>query len=398
VTSSGIPPHPHRDDLIRSASHGGFTTRAIHAGQDPEKTTGSVIVPIYQTSTFATDRVGESRAGYEYSRAGNPTRTALETAIAAVEGGRFGFAYSSGMAATDTLLRATLRPGDHVLLPNDAYGGTFRLVNAILGPWGIQHTALPMSDLDAVRAAVTPRTKMILAETPTNPLLNIFDIAGLAEIADHCGALLTLDNTFATPYLQNPLALGAKVVLHSTTKYIGGHSDVIGGALVVNDPKLAEDLAYHSKSMGAVAAPFDSWLALRGLRTLELRMERHCDNAEKVADMLVGHPKVSDVYYPGLPSHPGHEIAATQMRRFGGMVSFRMRGGKDEALKACARTQIFLLAESLGGVESLIEHPGLMTHMSVAGSALEVPDDLIRLSVGIEDADDLVADLKDALD
>ncbi len=357
-----------------------------------------MIVPIYQTSTFATDRVGESRAGYEYSRAGNPTRSAFETAIAAVEGGCFGFAFNSGMAAIDTLMRAALRPGDHVLLPNDAYGGTFRLVNAILGPWGIRHTALPMSDLDAVRAAITPRTKMIITETPTNPLLNVFDICGLADIADNCGALLAVDNTFATPYLQNPLALGAKVVLHSTTKYVGGHSDVIGGAMVLDDAKLAEDIAYHSKSMGVSAAPFDSWLALRGLKTLEVRMERHCDNAEKIVEMLVEHPKVSHVYYPGLTTHGNYDVAAKQMRRFGGMVSFRMAGGKDEALKVCQRTQVFLLAESLGGVESLSENPALMTHMSVAGSALEVPDDLIRLSVGIEDADDLVNDLRDALD
>jgi cystathionine gamma-synthase len=399
VTSAeGSAIHPSRDALLRTQSGGGFSTRAIHAGQDPEKSTGAVIVPIYQTSTFAADRVGESRAGYDYSRAGNPTRSALETAIAAVEGGRFGLAFASGMAATDNLLRTTLRPGDHVVLPNDSYGGTYRLVNAILKPWGIEHTVLPLADLDAVRAVMRPETKMILAETPTNPLLNVFDIAGLADIARSSGALLVVDNTFATPWLQNPLALGAHVVLHSTTKYIGGHSDVIGGALVLDDPELANKLAFHSKSMGGAAAPFDCWLALRGLKTLELRMERHCDNAEKVVEMLVDHPKVAEVFYPGLSSHSGHNVAASQMRRFGGMVSFRVNGGKDQALKVCARTQVFLLAESLGGVESLIEHPGLMTHMSVAGSVLEVPDDLIRLSVGIEDADDLVADLRDALD
>jgi cystathionine gamma-synthase len=382
---------------VRTVNGGGFATRSIHAGQDPDKTTGAVIVPIYQTSTFATDRVGESRAGYDYSRAGNPTRSAFETAVASLEGGKHGFAFASGMAATDTLLRATLRPGDHVILPDDAYGGTYRLVNAILGPWGIKHTALPLSNLDAVRAAVIPETRMILAETPTNPLLNIFDIAGLAQIAEDAHAMLVLDNTFATPYLQNPLALGAKVVLHSTTKYIGGHSDVIGGALITDDNDLGVKLTFHSKSMGGAAAPFDSWLALRGLKTLELRMERHCDNAEKVAELLAGHPKVAEVFYPGLSDHKGHSIAASQMRRFGGMVSFRVKGGKEEALKVCARTQVFLLAESLGGVESLIEHPGLMTHMSVAGSILEVPDDLIRLSVGIEDADDLLSDLADAL-
>ena len=383
--------------MLRTESGGGFATRSIHAGQDPELTTGAVIVPIYQTSTYAADFVGQSRGGYDYSRAGNPTRTALEVAVASVEGARFGFAFNSGMAAEDTLLRATLRPGDHVILPNDAYGGTYRLVNAILGPWGIEHTALPLSDLDAVRAAVRPTTKMILAETPTNPLLNIFDIAGLADIAHAGGAQLTIDNTFATPYLQNPLCLGADVVTHSTTKYIGGHSDVIGGALALNDPELATALAFHSKSMGVAAAPFDSWLTLRGLKTLELRMERHCDNAEKIAEMLVEHPRVSQVFYPGLSDHPGHAVAASQMRRFGGMVSFRMAGGREEAIKACSRTRVFLLAESLGGVESLIEHPGLMTHMSVAGTTLEVPDDLIRLSVGIEDVDDLLTDLSDAL-
>ncbi len=395
--SDSRPPHPHRDSALRTESGGGFTTRAIHAGQDPDLTTGAVIVPIYQTSTFATDEVGSSRAGYDYSRAGNPTRTALETALASLEGSQYGFAFNSGMAAEDTLLRAALRPGDHLILPTDAYGGTYRLVNAILGPWGIEHTALPLSDIDAVRAAVRPNTKMIMAETPTNPLLNIFDIPALADIAHTAGATLVVDNTFATPYLQNPLCLGADVITHSTTKYIGGHSDVIGGALLLNDGELAAKVALHSKSMGTGAAPFDAWLTLRGLKTLSIRMEKHCDNAEKVAALLADHPRVSQVFYPGLDTHPGHELAASQMRRFGGMVSFRMAGGKEEAIKACSRTRVFLLAESLGGVESLIEHPGLMTHMSVAGSALEVPDDLIRLSVGIEDVDDLLIDLSDAL-
>jgi cystathionine gamma-synthase len=398
VTSADTSaPHPARDSVLRSDVGGGFSTRAIHAGQDPERTTGAVIVPIYQTSTFATDEVGTSKAGYDYSRAGNPTRTALETALASLEGARYGFAFNSGMAAEDTLLRAALRPGDHIILPTDAYGGTYRLVNAILAPWGIEHTALPLTDLDAVRAAIRPTTKMIMAETPTNPLLNIFDIAGLADIAHGAGATLIVDNTFGTPYLQNPLALGADVVVHSTTKYIGGHSDVIGGALLLDDGELAAKIQLHSKSMGTGAAPFDSWLTLRGVKTLALRMERHCDNAEKVAAMLAEHPRVGQVFYPGLPEHPGHALAARQMRRFGGMVSFRMAGGREDAIKVCSRTQVFLLAESLGGVESLIEHPGLMTHMSVAGSALEVPDDLIRLSVGIEDVDDLLGDLSDAL-
>jgi cystathionine gamma-synthase len=382
----------------RASQSPGFATRAIHAGQEPDALTGAVAVPIYQTSTFAQDVVGQTRAGYDYSRAGNPTRTALEQAIAALEGGRSGFAFASGMAAADTYIRAVLRPGDHLILPNDAYGGTFRLVDKICVPWGLTYTTVPLGDLDAVRAAIRPVTRVVWCETPTNPLLGIADIAGLAEIAHGAGAQLLVDNTFASPYLQQPIALGADVVLHSTTKYIGGHSDVIGGALVTDHPDLAEALAFHNKSMGAVAGPFDSWLTLRGLKTLAVRMDRHVDNAERVVDMLAGHPRVSRVYYPGLPGHPGHDVAARQMRRFGGMVSFSVRDGQEEALKVCRRTQVFTLGESLGGVESLIEHPGLMTHASVAGSALQVPDDLIRLSVGIEDVEDLLADLRDALD
>lgn len=376
----------------------GFATLAIHAGQDPDPLTGAVAVPIYQTSTFAQDEVGSTRAGYDYSRAGNPTRTSLEQAMAAVEGGRHGFAFASGMAAADTYIRAVLRPGDHLIIPDDAYGGSFRLVDKICVPWGLTYTTVPLGDLDAVRAAMRPSTRVLWCETPTNPLLSVADIAALATIAHDGGAQLLVDNTFASPYLQQPLALGADVVLHSTTKYVGGHSDVIGGALVTDDADLAEQLGFHSKSMGAVAGPFDAWLTLRGLKTLAVRMERHCDNAERVVELLSGHPRVGRVYYPGLPDHPGHEIAARQMRRFGGMVSFTVRDGQEEALKVCRRTRVFTLGESLGGVESLIEHPGLMTHASVAGSALQVPADLIRLSVGIEDADDLVADLRDALD
>jgi cystathionine gamma-synthase len=376
----------------------GFATRAIHAGQEPDPLTGAVVVPIYQTSTFAQDVVGETRAGYDYSRAGNPTRTALEQAMAALEGGRSGFAFASGMAAADTYIRAVLRPGDHLILPDDAYGGTFRLIDKICVPWGLTYTTVPLGDLDAVRAAMRPATRVIWCETPTNPLLNIAEIAGLAEIAHGAGAQLLVDNTFASPYLQQPIALGADVVLHSTTKYVGGHSDVVGGALVTDHADLAESLAFHNKSMGAVAGPFDSWLALRGLKTLAVRMDRHCDNAERVVELLAGHPRVGRVYYPGLPGHPGHQVAARQMRRFGGMVSFSVRDGREEALKVCRRTQVFTLGESLGGVESLIEHPGLMTHASVAGSALQVPDNLIRLSVGIEDVEDLLADLRDALD
>ncbi len=375
----------------------GFSTRAIHVGQQPDATTGAVVVPIYQTSTYAQDAVGQTRAGYDYSRAGNPTRTALETALASLELGRYGSAFASGMAAADTALRAMLRPGDHLVIPDDAYGGSFRLIDKIGVPWGLTYTAVPISDVDAVRAAVRPNTRMIWAETPTNPLLNIADIYGLAEVARGANAKLLVDNTFASPYLQQPLVLGADVVLHSTTKYVGGHSDVIGGALVTDNDELGEMFSFHAKSMGAVAGPFDAWLTLRGLKTLSLRMERHCDNAELVVDLLESHPRVGRVYYPGLSTHPGHDVAAGQMHRFGGMVSFRVVGGREEAVKICSRTRLFILGESLGGVESLIEHPGLMTHASVAGSSLEVPDDLIRLSVGIEDIEDLLADLTDAL-
>ena len=382
----------------RAAHLPGFATLAIHAGQDPDPLTGAVAVPIYQTSTFAQDEVGSTRAGYDYSRAGNPTRTSLEQAMAAVEGGRHGFAFASGMAAADTYVRAVLRPGDHLIIPDDAYGGSFRLIDKICVPWGLTYTTVPLGDLAAVRAAVRPTTRVLWCETPTNPLLSVADIAELATIAHAGGAQLLVDNTFASPYLQQPLALGADVVLHSTTKYVGGHSDVIGGALVTDDAELAEQLAFHSKSMGAVAGPFDAWLTLRGLKTLAVRMDRHCDNAERVVELLAGHPRVGRVYYPGLPDHPGHDVAARQMRRFGGMVSFTVRDGQEEALKVCRRTRVFTLGESLGGGESLIEHPGLMTHASVAGSALQVPGDLIRLSVGIEDVQDLIADLRDALD
>jgi cystathionine gamma-synthase len=375
----------------------GFATRAIHAGQEPDPTTGSVVVPIYQTSTYAQDVVGETRGGYDYSRAGNPTRTALEVAIASLEEGRHGAAFASGMAATDIALRAVMRPGDHIILPDDAYGGTWRLVDKIGVPWGMTYTATALADLDGVRAAVRPSTRVIWCETPTNPLLRIADIAGLAEIAHDCGAILVVDNTFASPYLQRPLQLGADVVLHSTTKYLGGHSDVIGGALITSNDELGEQFAFLAKAMGPIAAPFDCWLTLRGIRTLALRMEKHCDNAERVAQMLVPHPRVCRVYYPGLADHPNHEVAARQMRRFGGMVSFTVVGGVEEALKVCQRTRVFTLGESLGGVESLIEHPGEMTHLSLEGSGMEVPDTLIRLSVGIEHPADLIADLERAL-
>ncbi|GAA2853744.1 cystathionine gamma-synthase [Pseudonocardia halophobica] len=376
----------------------GFSTRAIHAGQDPDPTTGAVIVPIHASSTFAQDGVGGLRGGYEYSRSANPTRTALQECLAALEGGRHGFAFGSGMGASDVLLRVLVKPGDHLVIPHDAYGGTFRLVDKVLTQWGVEYSTVDLADVDALRAALRPTTKVVWCETPTNPLLGIADIAALAEVTRGAGARLVVDNTFASPYLQQPLALGADVVLHSTTKYVGGHSDVVGGALVLDDDELAEQLRFTQNSVGSVPGPFDAWLTLRGAKTLAVRMERHSDNAERIADALAAHPAVAQVLYPGLPGHPGHEVAAKQMRRFGGMVSFLVAGGKEAALKVCASTQLFTLAESLGGVESLIEHPGQMTHASVAGSALEVPDSLVRLSVGIEDAEDLVEDLRTALD
>jgi cystathionine gamma-synthase len=374
----------------------GFETLAIHAGQDPDPTTGAVVVPIYQTSTYVQSEVGK-HAGYEYSRSGNPTRTALETCLAALEGGRTGLAFASGLAAEDCLLRTVTRPGAHVVVPDDAYGGTYRLFSKVLERWGVAHTPVPLGDLDAVRAAVRPETALVWCETPTNPLLGVADIAALADIAHGQGARLVVDNTFASPYLQQPLSLGADVVVHSTTKYLGGHSDVVGGALVTADVALAEELAYHQNAMGGVPGAFDSWLVLRGAKTLGVRMDRHCANAARVVDLLSAHPAVSQVLYPGLPDHPGHAVAAKQMSQYGGMVSFRLAAGEQAALDVCRRTKVFTLGESLGGVESLIEHPGRMTHASVAGSQLEVPADLVRLSVGIESADDLLADLSAAL-
>ena len=382
------------DDAVRW----GFETRAIHAGQRPDPRTGSVIVPIYATSTFIQDGVGGVRdGGHEYSRTTNPTRTALEEALAALEGGRHGLAFASGMAAADIALRTLTRPGDHVILGDDAYGGTFRLLDKVLALWGVEHTSISLSDVDGVRRAVRPNTKVIWCESPTNPLLGIADIAALASVAAQAGAKLVVDNTFATPYLQSPLGLGADVVLHSTTKYLGGHSDVVGGALITSDDELHEQFFFLRNAVGAVPSPFDSWLVLRGAKTLALRMERHSDNAERIVEALLGHPKVTKVYYPGLPDHPGHEIAAKQMRRFGGMVSIAVAGGQQAALEIAARTNLFILAESLGGIESLIEHPGKMTHASTTGSPLQIPGDVLRLSVGIEDGTDLVADLLQAL-
>lgn len=375
----------------------GFSTDAIHAGYEPDPRTGAVNVPVYASSTFAQDGVGGLREGFEYARTGNPTRRALEANIAAIEGGTYGRGFSSGMAATDAMLRASLRPGDHLVIPNDAYGGTFRLIDKVFTQWGIDYSVAPVSDIDAVRAAITPKTKLVWVETPTNPLLNVGDIERLAEVAHEAKAKLVVDNTFATPYLQRPLALGADVALHSTTKYLGGHSDVVGGALVTDDEQLDADIAFLQNGAGAVPGPFDAYLTMRGIKTLAVRMERHCDNAEKVADYLNRHDKIERVLYPGDPSHPGYEVAAKQMKRFGGMVSVLVSGGIEDAKKFCARTEVFTLAESLGGIESLIEHPGAMTHASTAGSLLEVPENLVRLSVGIEDIDDILADLEQAL-
>jgi cystathionine gamma-synthase len=378
-------------------SSGGFNTRAIHAGQEPDPATGAVIVPVHLTTTYKQDGVGGLRGGYEYSRSANPTRTALQEALAALEQGTAGMAFASGLAAEDTLLRTVCEPGSHVVLGGDAYGGTFRLISRVASRWGVEHTPADLNDLDALRAVMRPTTRVIWCETPTNPLLNIADIARLAEFAHEHGALFVVDNTFASPYLQQPLTLGADVVVHSTTKYLGGHSDVVGGALITANAELAEQLAYHQNAMGAVAGPFDAWLVLRGIKTLGVRMDRHQTNAARIAEFLMGRSDVASVLYPGLPDHPGHEIAAKQMSGFGGMLSFRLRGGEEQALKVCERAQLFTLAESLGGVESLIEHPGRMTHASAAGSPLEVPADLVRLSVGIEDVDDLLADLEQAL-
>lgn len=375
----------------------GPATRAIHAGYRPDPATGAVNVPIYASSTFAQDGVGGLRGGFEYARTGNPTRAALEASLAAVEEGAFARAFSSGMAATDCALRAMLRPGDHVVIPDDAYGGTFRLIDKVFTRWDVQYTPVRLADLDAVGAAITPRTRLIWVETPTNPLLSIADITAIAELGTDRSAKVLVDNTFASPALQQPLRLGADVVLHSTTKYIGGHSDVVGGALVTNDEELDEEFAFLQNGAGAVPGPFDAYLTMRGLKTLVLRMQRHSENACAVAEFLADHPSVSSVLYPGLPSHPGHEIAERQMRGFGGMVSVRMRAGRRAAQDLCAKTRVFILAESLGGVESLIEHPSAMTHASTAGSQLEVPDDLVRLSVGIEDIADLLGDLEQAL-
>ncbi|HEY3721788.1 MAG TPA: cystathionine gamma-synthase [Acidimicrobiia bacterium] len=374
----------------------GFETRAIHAGQDADAATGAVVVPIHLATTFAQDAVGEDR-GFEYGRSGNPTRAALEACVASLEGAAHGLAFSSGLAAEDAVLRALLAPGDHVVIPDDAYGGTFRLVSKVLAPTGVGWSAALLESPDALRAAMTEATKVVWVETPTNPTLGIVDIAAVAGVAHERGALLVVDNTFATPYLQRPLELGADVVVHSTTKYLGGHSDVVGGFVAVADPQLAARIAFLQNAAGGVPSPFDCYLVLRGIKTLGLRMDRHCANAAAVAEMLDAHPAVDRVLYPGLPTHPGHEVAARQMTGFGGMVSFLAAGGEAAALELVARTQVFTLAESLGAVESLIEHPARMTHASAADSPLAVDPALVRLSVGIETVADLLADLEAAL-
>jgi cystathionine gamma-synthase len=376
-----------------------FDTRAVHAGQEPDPATGAVVPPLSLSTTFAQHGVGGHR-GYEYSRSGNPTRDALETCVASLEAARHGLAFASGLAAEDNVLRL-VPPHGRVLLGNDVYGGTFRLIDKLWGPRGMQWSAVDLADADALRALTADwpgDTAMLWLETPTNPLLSCVDIEAVAAIGHERGALVVVDNTFATPYLQQPLALGADIVVHSVTKYLGGHSDVVGGFLALDDDGLAERLRFTQNAAGAVPAPFDCYLVLRGVKTLAVRMDRHCSNARAVVDLLVRHPAVERVLYPQLPDHPGHAAAAKQMSDFGGMVSFTLRDGAEAAKRVAASTRVFTLAESLGAVESLIEHPGEMTHSSVAGSPLEVPDNLIRLSVGIESSADLVADLEQALD
>ena len=371
-----------------------FETRAIHVGQDPDAEFGAVSVPIYQTSTYAQPAVGKPKA-YDYARGGNPTREALQEVLASLEGGTRALSFSSGLGATTTLL-LTLRPGDHVVLGDDVYGGTYRLLARVMNGWGVEFDTVDLADEVSLRSAIRDRTRIVWLETPTNPLMKIVDIERVAAISREAGAMCVVDNTFATPYLQRPLELGADVVVHSVTKYLGGHSDLIGGAIVTSDDELIERLTFLQNAAGAVPGPMDCFLALRGLKTLAIRMEAHCTGAERIAEFLAGHPKVASVYYPGLPHHPGHDVAARQMRRFGGMLSFETRS-RDDAIAVAERTKIFFLAESLGGVESLIEVPGPMTHASVAGSPLEVPESLVRVSVGIEHPDDLVADLEQAL-
>lgn len=374
-----------------------FATRAIHAGQEPDPTTGAIIPPIYQASTHVQDGIGGFREGYEYNRAGNPTRSSLETQLAALEGGASALSFSSGLAAEDALLRGILRPGDHVLLGNDVYGGTYRLLTKVLAPWGIETTTVELQDADAIRAALRPETRIVWLETPSNPLLKIVDIAVVAEIAHAAGAVLVVDNTFASPALQQPLALGADIVVHSTTKYLGGHSDVLGGAVVLRDDRFEEAVRFQQFAVGAVSAPLDAWLTTRGIKTLAVRVRQHSENAQAIAEWAAARPEFSEVYHPGLASHPGHEIAARQMSGFGGMLSLGLAGGPAAARAFAESTTLFQLAESLGGVESLIGYPPEMTHASVRGTALAVPENVVRLSVGIEDVVDLIADLEEGL-
>jgi cystathionine gamma-synthase len=376
----------------------GFSTRAVHAGQAFDPLTGAVIPPVYQTSTFVQEHVGGLRSGYEYARGTTPTRDALQTLIADLEGGRHGMSFATGLAAEDAVLRGLLRPGDHVLMGDDVYGGTHRLANQILAPWGVELSTVDMSELDGVAAAMRPHTRMVWVETPSNPLMKISDIAALAELGHARDCVVVVDNTFATPALQRPLEFGADVVVHSATKYLGGHSDVLGGLVVTDDDRLAEQVGFLQYAAGAVSAPWEVFLTIRGIKTLSLRMQRHSDNAEAVAQALMGHPAVETVFYPGLEEHPGHEVAAAQMSRFSGMVAFALRGGAETARAFAESTSVFQLAESLGGVESLVNYPAQMTHASVRGTELEVPDNVIRLSVGIEDETDLVADVLLAAD
>ncbi|WP_019484318.1 cystathionine gamma-synthase [Arthrobacter sp. TB 23] len=378
------------------AENQGFNTRAIHAGQTPDPTTGAVIPPLYQTTTFAQDGIGQLRNGYEYGRGTNPTRDSLQTQLAALEGATHGFSFSSGLAAEDSLIRALLAPGDRIVMGNDVYGGTYRLIDRVLAPWGISNAAVDMSDLDAVRAAVGDNTRMVWVETPSNPMMKVTDIAAVAKIAHDAGAILVVDNTFATPYLQQPLSFGADVVVHSTTKYIGGHSDASGGAVITSHEEIAEKVGFIQFAVGAVSAPMEAWLTTRGLKTLGVRMDRHSSNARAIAEWLQGRPEVEQVFYPGLPEHPGHDLAAAQMKDFGGMISVSFKGGEAAARKVAESTHVFTLAESLGGIESLMNYPSAMTHASVAGTELAVPENLIRLSVGIEDVADLIADLEQA--
>jgi len=374
-----------------------FATRAIHAGQAPDPTTGSIIPPIHQSSTHVQDGIGGFRSGYEYNRAGNPTRSSLETQLAALEGGAHALSFASGLAAEDAVLRGILTPGDHVVIGNDVYGGTYRLLTKVHAGWGVETTTVEMSDADTLRAAICPETKIVWVETPSNPLLKIVDIAAIAEIAHEAGAVLVVDNTFASPALQQPLALGADLIVHSTTKYLGGHSDVLGGAVVFADDRFYDQVRFQQFAVGAVSAPMDAWLTTRGIKTLAVRVRQHSENAQAIAEWAAARPEFETVYYPGLTSHPGHEIAARQMSGFGGMLSLALAAGADAARSFAESTELFQLAESLGGVESLIGYPSDMTHASVRGTELAVPENVVRLSVGIEDVDDLIADLEQAL-